>query len=68
MKLMKSGIEIDAEKQEKIKGGTCVCYCGIGVIARQPQIHAVNGDLCICGCENPEELYGASIHMQITYG
>ncbi|MCP5104618.1 MAG: hypothetical protein GY950_14630 [bacterium] len=67
MKIMKSGIEMDAKEQEKIKGGYCVCFCDTGVIARQPEIHGVNGGICVCTCT--EEIGStASYHMSSTYG
>ena len=50
MKLMKSGIELDAEKQEKIKGGYCVCYCDEGFMARGAVLYGVEGDGCSCTC------------------
>lgn len=50
MKLMKSGIELDAEKQEKIKGGYCVCYCDIGFMAHGAVFYGVEGDGCRCTC------------------
>ena len=50
MKLMKSGIELDAEKQEKIKGGYCVCYCDIGYMVRGSVNYGVEGDRCACTC------------------
>lgn len=50
MKLMKSGIELDAEKQEKIKGGYCVCYCDIGFMVNGAVYYGVEGDRCACTC------------------
>jgi hypothetical protein len=63
MKLMKSGIELDAEKQEKIKGGHCVCYCDIGYMVHSAETYGVEGEYCACTCYT-EAIADASDRME----
>jgi hypothetical protein len=51
---MKSGIEVDDEKQQKIKGGYCVCYCDIGRISSNVSKFGVAGDDCRCSCTDAQ--------------
>jgi hypothetical protein len=54
---MKSGIEVDDEKQQKIKGGYCVCFCDIGRISSGVSKYGVEGDTCRCSCVREEWNY-----------
>jgi hypothetical protein len=66
MKVLKSGIEMDAADLKKIRGGACSCGCDIGFDSENMSDLGVDGDWCACGCEpgNPAAAHPMGISAQ----
>jgi hypothetical protein len=50
MKVLKSGVEVDESKQDKVKGGACCCFCEFGWSSAGISNPATYGDICLCQC------------------
>lgn len=50
MKVLKSGVEIDPKKANKVRGGSCSCHCGIGVSSTNVNVPGHVNDICLCNC------------------
>lgn len=55
MRVIKSGIEMNASEVNALKGGSCGCYCDIGFSGVNMSVCGEEDNWCYCGCSDPYE-------------
>ncbi len=53
MKVLKSGIEVDPNDMDKLKGGSCSCACNRYVSGSAVNVAGHEGETCSCWCWEP---------------